>query len=324
MSHPLYVKKEWKLDAPNREIKDWFLFDTCYVEYSDADLDKVYISIDNLQPIRLSAVASGINLGFPRPTFHLIKITWEPSENGKTLKMVFGREKFVITALSVRILQDLVGLAKEETAQAVRNKLDSNLDVKLSTRASESTLSSIKSKLDSNFDVKLSTRASEDTLSSIDGKITKCDTDNVKVVNTANPPNLDIKLSEHRDALKPMRSTPTQDKSGVSIPANGTENIDKNNLDGYSAIVLTVKATYDANASNGLRVRWLYSPDGTNYDSPEDAEDVGNYEDLTFEKGKTRQRTIVIPILQPYVRIQLVNLDTGYAVTVDAWTTLIR
>ena len=219
MSHPLYVKKEWKLDAPNREIKDWFLFDTCYVEYSDADLDKVYISIDNLQPIRLSAVASGINLGFPRPTFHLIKITWEPSENGKTLKMVFGREKFVITALSVRILQDLVGLAKEETAQAVRNKLDSNLDVKLSTRASESTLSTIKSKLDSNFDVKLSTRASEDTLSSIDGKITKCDTDNVKVVNTANPPNLDIKLSEHRDTVK--RPWGNDEVHGTATPISG-------------------------------------------------------------------------------------------------------
>ena len=88
--------------------------------------------------------------------------------------------------------------------------------------------------------------------------------------------------------------------------------------------MLTVKATYDANATAGLRVRWLYSPDGTNYDSAEDAENAGNYEDLTFEAGKARQRTVVIPILQPYVRIQLVNLDGSYAVTVDAWTTKLR
>jgi len=142
MSHPLYVKKEWVLDAPNREIKDWLLFDTCYVEHSDADLDKVYISIDNLAPIRLSAVASGINLGFPRPTQHLVKITWESSEDGKTLKMVFGREKFVITALSVRLLQDLVGLAKEETVVGIKTQtdklqFDSDKDLYVASRAKE-------------------------------------------------------------------------------------------------------------------------------------------------------------------------------------------
>ena len=136
--------------------------------------------------------------------------------------------------------------------------------------------------------------------------------------------NLDIKLSEHRDALKPSRSTPTQDLSSQSIAAGGVAEITKSSLDGWSAVVVTVKATYDASATAGVRVRWLYSPDGTNFDSPEDAEDQGNYEDLSFSAGATRQRTVLIPIFQPHVKIQIVNLDSSYAVTVDTWTTLMR
>ena len=97
-----------------------------------------------------------------------------------------------------------------------------------------------------------------------------------------------------------------------------------NDLGKYSAIIVTVKATYDPSATAGVRVRWLYSPNGADYDSPEDAEDQGNYEDLTFAAGKTRQRTVVIPIALPYVKVQIVNLDSAYPVTVDVWKTLVR
>ena len=94
--------------------------------------------------------------------------------------------------------------------------------------------------------------------------------------------------------------------------------------EGYSAVVVTVRATYDASATSGVRVRWLYSPDNTNFDSPEDAEDAGNYESLTFSAGATRQRTVLIPLLQKYTKVQIVNLDSSYAVTVDAWKVLMR
>jgi len=94
--------------------------------------------------------------------------------------------------------------------------------------------------------------------------------------------------------------------------------------EGYSALVVTVRATYDASATAGVRVRWLYSPDNTNFDSPEDAEDAGNYSDLTFSAGATRQRTVLIPLLQKYTKVQIVNQDASYAVTVDAWKVLIR
>jgi len=92
----------------------------------------------------------------------------------------------------------------------------------------------------------------------------------------------------------------------------------------HSALVVTTRASYDPAATAGVRVRWLYSADGVNFDSSEDAEDVGNYEDLTFSAGATRQRTVVIPLFKPYVKVQIVNLDTTYAVTVTVWKTLLR
>jgi len=94
--------------------------------------------------------------------------------------------------------------------------------------------------------------------------------------------------------------------------------------EGYSAVIVTVRATYDASATSGVRVRWLYSPDNTNFDSSADAEDAGNYEDLTFSAGATRQRTVLIPLLQKYTKVQIVNLDGSASVTVSVWKTLMR
>ena len=94
--------------------------------------------------------------------------------------------------------------------------------------------------------------------------------------------------------------------------------------EGYSAVVVTVRASYDASATSGVRVRWLYAPDNSNFDSSEDAEDAGNYADLTFSAGATRQRTVLIPLLQKYTKVQIVNLDGSASVTVDVWKTLLR
>ena len=137
-------------------------------------------------------------------------------------------------------------------------------------------------------------------------------------------PEIDISLSALRDALKPTRATPSQVLSSESIAGGDTAEFTVSDGDGYSAVVVTVKAAYDASAADGVRVRWLYSPDNTNFDSVEDAEDEGNYVDLSFSAGATRVRTILIPLFQPYVKVQVVNLDTTYAVTVDAWRTLLR
>jgi len=94
--------------------------------------------------------------------------------------------------------------------------------------------------------------------------------------------------------------------------------------EGYSAVVVTVKASYNPSATSGVRVRWLYSPDNSNFDSVEDAENAGYYKDLTFSAGATRQRTVPIALLQKYTKVQIVNLDDAASVTVDVWKTLMR
>jgi len=131
-------------------------------------------------------------------------------------------------------------------------------------------------------------------------------------------------LREELDEIKPARAAPVQELSAVSIPASDKAEFTVTNTDGYSAVAVTVKSTYDALATAGARVRWLYSPDGTNFDSEDDAESAGNYEDLTFSAGSTRVRTTLVPLFQPFVRVQIVNLDTSYACVVDAWRTNLR
>lgn len=124
--------------------------------------------------------------------------------------------------------------------------------------------------------------------------------------------------------LKPARSTPTQDLANYTLQASGVVEVVKTNLDNWSTISVSIQAVYSTAATAGVRVRWLYSPDGVNYDTPQDAESAGNYADLTYAAGATRQRTVRIPILAPYVKVQIVNQDSLNAVTVTMWSWLVR
>ena len=101
--------------------------------------------------------------------------------------------------------------------------------------------------------------------------------------------------------------------------------MNKDDTDTYSAVVVTVRASYNIDATAGVRVSWAYSGDGSVWDSDEDIIDCGNYEDLTFAAGNTRVRTILIPILQPHVWIRIDNQDATHSVTnVIAWVTMYR
>ena len=124
--------------------------------------------------------------------------------------------------------------------------------------------------------------------------------------------------------LKPAIGVPEIDLASYSIPGGGVVEVTKSNLDGWSALAVTVMATYASGATAGARVRWLYSANGVNYDSPEDAEAEGNYADLTFAAGATRQRTTLVPIFTPYVKIQVVNLDPTNTVVVTMWSLAMR
>ena len=126
------------------------------------------------------------------------------------------------------------------------------------------------------------------------------------------------------DDLKPSRSSATRDLSNYSLGGGGSVSIGKSGLDGWSALVVVVRVTYDANATAGIRVRWLYSPDGTNYDSPEEADAQGNYYDPTFTAGGTIQTTLLVPIFTPYVRIYITNKDSTYSHVLNVWTLTMR
>jgi hypothetical protein len=133
-----------------------------------------------------------------------------------------------------------------------------------------------------------------------------------------------IDYAKLAEKLAPVREETVKVLDGVSVSAGGVNEFTVSSLAKHSALILTVKATYNASATAGVRVRWLYSADNVSFDSPEDAESAGNYEDLTFSAGASRQRTIVVPLFQPYVKIQIVNKDASYSVTVSCWRTMMR
>ena len=200
--------------------------------------------------------------------------------------------------------------------RALKEVLSNLIDTPVSTRASESTLASVLSQLDITLtELRDAIRGTENkTMTDLESRLSG-------VLNQ-----LDITISDLRDALKPTRTLPTQELSNQSIAAGEAAEFPVNatQTDGYSALVVTVKAAYNSSASKGVRVRWLYSPDGTNFDTVEDAEAAGNYEDLSFAAGETRIKTILIPIFQSYVKVQIVNLDSSASVTVDAWRVCLR
>jgi len=260
-----------------------------------------------------------------------------PSPDNKTLADLYERLDSIRTQLDTTLstrasettlasILSQLDLTLTELRDAIRGTGDKTLtDLDASIAAIKNALASIGTdKLlttpdnPSNLDISISSL--RDSLRGTGNKtLTDLDTRLASVLGQ-----LDITLSALRDALKPTRATPVQQLSAVSIPASGTQEFTISGTDGYSAVVVTVKAAYNAAATAGVRVRWLYSPDNTTFDSPEDAEAAGNYEDLSFAAGATRVKTILIPLFQPYVKVQVVNLDTSYAVTVDAWSTLMR
>ena len=269
-------------------------------------------------------------------------ITATPPDN-KTLADLYER----LSSIRTQIDDTISSRASEATLAGILGKLNITLaelrDAITASPPDSKTLADLYDRLDSiraQFDTALSTRASESTLTSIlskldltlvelrdavrgtgDKTLTDLDSRFASVLGQ-----LDITLSQMRDALKPTRTAPVQELSSQSIPAGETAEftVDAAKTDGFSALVVTAKVAYNASATQGVRVRWLYSPDGTNFDSPEEAEAAGNYEDIGLIAGASRIRTILIPIFQSYVKIQVVNLDTSYAVVVDAWRVCLR
>ena len=155
------------------------------------------------------------------------------------------------------------------------------------------------------LDVELSSRASEATAEAIASR-------------------LDVNLSSLRDSLKPSRGTASQDLSLATVNASSYIDVDKSGLDGWSALYVVAQLTYNASATAGARIVWMYSPDGTVYEDEGWAVQQGNYVDPPFSAGATVTVGFLVPLLTDYVKIRVRNNDSTYALTVNLWSVPLR
>ena len=109
-----------------------------------------------------------------------------------------------------------------------------------------------------------------------------------------------------------------------SLPGGGAVEVGVQTQLGWSALLVAVRVDYSANATAGVRILWLYSHDGVSFDSVDDAVALGNYYDVSFAAGASRQATVLVPLLAPYVKVVVVNKDAANAATVNLWTWYVR
>lgn len=133
-----------------------------------------------------------------------------------------------------------------------------------------------------------------------------------------------VGIESLKRAVAPELTTPNAELTNHTINAASFETITKTAQRSYGVLVVAVQAIYNAAATAGVRVRWLYSPDSINFDSIEDAEAQGQYYDLSFTAGQTKQATILIPVFSPVIAVQIVNQDSNYPVTVNVWSWYMR
>ncbi len=107
---------------------------------------------------------------------------------------------------------------------------------------------------------------------------------------------------------------PTKIFSAVSVAAAEVVTYDLSVPSWASALAIRLKATYNASALSGVRLSVYHSNDGIDFDT--DTDDVFDH---PFEAGKTRSKTYIVAVPMPYCRVEVKNLDSSYAATVDAW-----
>ena len=127
-----------------------------------------------------------------------------------------------------------------------------------------------------------------------------------------------------KEELAPRRYSPMKILDNVTIAAGSYKDIDITPIDGYSAIALTVRVTFLGSATANTRIYWLYSPDGTNYDTIDEATDEGNYVDVIAGANATKQRTVIVPVITRYLRIRVENQDASVSINANVWITYLR
>jgi len=222
----------------------------------------------------------------------------------------------IISLPSVTIGTDNVGLAKESTLSSINSKItkcDTDNVTVVSEVAYDSTNDWKKISI-VNDAVGLAT---ESTLSSIDSKITTCDTGNVTVTSlpaiTIGIDNVGLaKDSTLNTLINNQNKVITQLASSVTVTAGSSVTYDHTIPDNHTGAVITIRVTYDASATAGATIKTYYSQDGTNFDT-EAVDSV----DLSFTAGATIQQSIIVAAPCNTLRIEVVNNDGSYDLTID-------
>jgi len=109
----------------------------------------------------------------------------------------------------------------------------------------------------------------------------------------------------------------------LTVPANSYVDSDVVRVSYHNGGQLFVLAEFASGASAGLRVLFLYSADGENWDDEQEAINEGNYIDVGYDEagnfvkaGSSSQRSTVIPIVAPYVKFRFRNLDGANSLVV--------
>jgi hypothetical protein len=89
-------------------------------------------------------------------------------------------------------------------------------------------------------------------------------------------------------------------------------------LDKVSALTITVRCTHNAAATKALRVHLKSGVDTMVWDTSD-----YTYFDMDLDAGTEVQKTVAITPDVYYLKVQLENQDTSYAVTdIDVWATV--
>lgn len=118
------------------------------------------------------------------------------------------------------------------------------------------------------------------------------------------------------DWLIPKRTDSKVALSNYSLAGGGAVYVDIEVPDGYNHVIVQVEVVYGANAVNGVRIFWLYSNDGQNFDTRAGARSLNRYIDPIVVAGAHEILTLDIPALSRYVRIFIKNKDDTVTQTV--------
>lgn len=104
--------------------------------------------------------------------------------------------------------------------------------------------------------------------------------------------------------------------SQMLVPAD-TEQLSESAIDlrNLKSAALSIRVAFHAAATKGVEVSIITSPNAVLWDTEPYIENL----EPPFEAGGTKQLTVPIDVSARYIKLKVINLDTGQSVTVDGF-----